>query len=183
MKNKLFDLVKDYFDYLENKKVILLDFDSTVVVGNWPYIGEILPGCIEVLRKLIDNGHKIIFYTQRESRYPITCQRLLDFYNDYPYYQQDDDEGNKRVDILEPARRLLVDNGIKYWDINRNKNWEFCTSDNGRKIFCDYIIDDHCVGMKYNTYINKYNETIKCCDWNFIDDWFVKEGLYNEKAI
>ena len=34
---KIYNLVNDYFDSLEGKKVILLDFDGTVVVENWPW--------------------------------------------------------------------------------------------------------------------------------------------------
>ena len=180
---KIFDLVGDYFKSLEDKKVILLDYDGTMVIESWPYIGDILPGCIEVINELIKNGHKIIFYTQRNSRYLLTCQRLLDFYNEFPCYQEETQEGRECVDILTPAKQQLIENGITFWDTNRNYHWEWCTGDNGRKIFCDYIIDDHCVGMKYNVYINKYGEQVKCCDWKFIDQWFVNEGLYNKCVL
>lgn len=180
---KIYNLVKDYFDSLEGKKVILLDFDGTVVVENWPYVGKILPGCVEVLNKLLEAGHKIIFYTQRTTKFPLTSPRLEKFLEDFPYYLETDDEGKEYADIFTPARSVLIDNGIKCWDVNRNKHWEFCTADPGRKIFCDYIIDDHCVGMKYNTYTNSYGEKVNCCDWRFIDDWFVKEGLYKERVF
>ena len=47
---KIYNLVKDYFDSLEGKKVILLDFDATMVIECWPYVGQILPGCIDVAK-------------------------------------------------------------------------------------------------------------------------------------
>ena len=180
---KIYNLVKDYFDSLEGKKVILLDFDATMVIECWPYVGQILPGCIDVVNRLIENGHKIIFYTLRTHNFPITTPILEDFLKEFPMYDKVDSNGNRVADILSPAEQVLIEHNIKWWDVNRNYHWEFCTGDPGRKIFCDYIIDDHCVGMKYNTYTNKYGEKVKCCDWRFIDDWFVKEGLYKERVF
>lgn len=183
MKLSDYNGVESYFKDLNGKKTILLDFDSTCVVEEWPFVGELLPGCIKVLTKLQEEGHKLIFCTQRNLKYPFTHPRLNEFSKEYPYYKDEDENGHPYIDILTICKQLLYDNGIKFWDINRNYHWEWCTSDIGRKIFSDYIIDDHCVGMKYIIRENRYGEKVKCCDWKFIDQWLVNEGLYKECVL
>ena len=37
--------------------------------------------------------------------------------------------------------------------------------------------------MKYNIVTNKFGEQCKVCDWKFIDEWFVNEGLYKNKVL
>jgi len=37
--------------------------------------------------------------------------------------------------------------------------------------------------MKYKIVENKFGEKCKVCDWRFIDEWFVSEGLYNERIF
>ena len=47
--------------------VVLVDFDGTVVYHNWPEI-ETIPGAVEVLKELVDNGVSLILYTMRSDR-------------------------------------------------------------------------------------------------------------------
>lgn len=50
----------------ERDTFIGLDFDGTVIGHNdYPEIGEPLPHCIETLKELVANGHKIISWTMR----------------------------------------------------------------------------------------------------------------------
>jgi hypothetical protein len=51
---------------MENKLVIAIDFDGTCVYHDYPKIGGDI-GAIPVLRKLIDNGHKLILFTMRSG--------------------------------------------------------------------------------------------------------------------
>jgi hypothetical protein len=44
---------------------IYLDFDQTVNSNPYPEIGEPVPGSIETIKLLIDNGHRIILNTAR----------------------------------------------------------------------------------------------------------------------
>ena len=44
---------------------IYLDFDGTVVEHDYPEIGKLNPGALEVIKKLQDAGHTIILNTMR----------------------------------------------------------------------------------------------------------------------
>ena len=94
-------------------------------------------------------------------------------------------EAKKFLDYLKTADAMKVfeDKNIELEDVNMNIRWEGATHDNARKVFADYFIDDHSVGMKYKIVENKFGEKCKVCDWRFIDEWFVSEGLYNERVF
>ena len=77
-------------------KVIAVDFDGTCVSNNFPEIGETVPGCLEVLQKLRQKGHKLILLTIRSE------------------------------EKLKKAIEWFDKNGIKLWGINNNpqqKSW------------------------------------------------------------
>ena len=76
-------------------KIIAVDFDSTLVLDEWPYAGANVPGAFEVVRELIRNGHRIILLTQREHE---------------PY------GGN--LDVLDTALQVLEIEGIKPYAVN-----------------------------------------------------------------
>jgi hypothetical protein len=78
---------------------------------------------------------------------------------------------------------VCKEHGIEFDAYNKNPEWELMTQDNSRKVFADYFIDDHSVGMKYIIIRNSNGEMCKTCDWQFIDEWFVQEGLYKEKVL
>lgn len=46
--------------------MIAIDFDGTCVSSNYPYLGKDI-GAAPVLKKLVDNGHKLILYTMRDT--------------------------------------------------------------------------------------------------------------------
>lgn len=48
-------------------KIICVDFDGTIVEHCYPLIGAPVPKALDVLKKLIDKGHKIILYTMRSG--------------------------------------------------------------------------------------------------------------------
>lgn len=164
-----------YYKDLNGKKVICIDFDNTVCLDEWPYIGPVIPEAISVLKELQRNGHKLILFTQRSDTYPICCKELMEYSKDKRI--------SFTVDILSDAIQVFRDNGIQLDDTNQNDDWEFLTGDHSRKVFADYFIDDHNVGMKYIIVENKFGEKCKQCDWKFIDEWFVQEGLYKEKVL
>ena len=175
-----------YYNQLNNKKVICIDFDNTVCLDEWPYIGPILPGAIEVLKKLQENGHKLILYTQRSTHYPICCKELEEYIKNHEEEKSFINNGFLKIytaDILTPAINICKDNGIIFDDINQNKTWEKLTNDNSRKIFMDYLIDDHVCGTDRLNVINSNKEICKIVDWFKIDRWCLQEGLYNETAL
>lgn len=166
-----------YYNKLNGKKVICIDFDNSVCLDEWPYIGPVIEDSIKVLKELQNNGHKLILFTQRSTNYPTTCESL---YN-YSIEKHGMDMGT--VDILTPAIEVFTNHGISLYAINENCLWENYTEDNSRKVYADYFIDDHSVGMKYVIIENKFGEKCKVCDWKYIDEWFVQEGLYKNKVL
>lgn len=48
---------------------IAVDFDGTVVEHTFPTVGPDCPGAQRVLRRLAEEGHKIILYTMRSDKY------------------------------------------------------------------------------------------------------------------
>ena len=176
-----------YYDNLNGKKVIAVDFDNTVCLDEWPEIGPVFKDAIKVLKELKRNGHKLILFTQRTTSYPICCKELQEMIDKDPllkgYRSINKNQNISTVDILSDAIKVFYDNKIQLDDYNMNIIWERETHDNSRKLFADYFIDDHNVGMQYKIIVNKNGESCKACDWNFIDDWFVKEGLYRKNVL
>ena len=182
----MIDSAQRYYDKLNGGKVIAVDFDNTVCLDEWPEVGPLFEDAVKVLKELTKNGHHLILYTQRSRRYPICCPELEQFIKDYPERKIINTEFGflrNEADILTDAYKIFTDNYIKLWDCNRNFEWETISTDHSRKLFADYFIDDHNVGMQYKIIVNKNCESCKACDWNFIDDWFVKEGLYKNKVL
>ena len=48
--------------------IIAVDFDGTIHDGQWPGIGEVMPGACEAINALRAEGHYIIIWTCREGR-------------------------------------------------------------------------------------------------------------------
>ena len=48
--------------------IIGIDFDGTIVERAYPNIGAPVPGAIEAMKCLIEQGHKIILWTTRDRR-------------------------------------------------------------------------------------------------------------------
>ena len=176
-----------YYKELNGKKVICVDFDNTVCLDEWPYIGPVIKDAIKVLKELQKNGHRLILFTQRTAYYPICCKELQEMIdnNKLPIRYRDLASGYsiKTIDILSDAMKVFEYKHIELEDVNMNIRWEGSTHDDSRKVFADYYIDDHNVGMKYKIVENKFGEKCKVCDWRFIDEWFVSEGLYNERVF
>lgn len=170
-----------YYKELNGKKVICVDFDNTVCLDEWPYIGPFIPGAKEVLTKLQEAGHRLILYTQRHYFYPICCKELEIYSNseEYSIYKHDDNT----VDLLTPALSVCEYNGIVFDNINKNQEWELETKDFSRKVFMDYLIDDHVIGTERLEVTNKFGEVCKIVDWFKIDRWCINEGLYKDSVF
>lgn len=166
-----------YYKELNGSKIICVDFDNTICLDEWPWVGPLIPGAIDVLKSLVNAGHKLIIYTQRSCHYPICCQELVKYSKEL--YDVDVDS----VDLLTPAIKICNDNGVRFWDINQNTVWEYYTHDNSRKVFMDYLIDDHVVGTKRLDVTNNFGEVCHVVDWFEIDRWCLQEGLYKDSAL
>ena len=49
--------------------IIAIDFDGTCVTHEYPKIGKENEGCVDVLKELVREGHKLILYTMRSGEY------------------------------------------------------------------------------------------------------------------
>ena len=47
---------------------IAIDFDGTCVTHEYPKIGKENEGCVDVLKRLVSEGHKLILYTMRSGK-------------------------------------------------------------------------------------------------------------------
>lgn len=63
---------------------IVIDFDGTVVAHDYPRIGKDI-GAVEILRKLVENNHKLILFTMRSKE---ELQDAVDWFanNQIPLY-------------------------------------------------------------------------------------------------
>ncbi len=96
---------------------IAVDFDGTIVEDKYPDIGRELPFAIETLKKLQEEGHRLILWSVREGE---SLQEAVDF---------------------------CQERGLKFWAVNGNFVNETADAINyTRKIKADMFIDDRNLG-------------------------------------
>lgn len=97
--------------------IIAIDFDGTIVENKYPAIGELIPGAVDYIRKLYDDGHEIIIWTCR------TDKNMMD------------------------AATFLKLEGVPFHAINDNlpHNVELYGS-NSRKVYAHCYVDDKNIG-------------------------------------
>lgn len=102
-------------------------------------------GAVPVLRELVDNGHRLVLYTMRDGK------------------------------LLKDAEEWFRSNGIKLWDINRNKEQREWTS--SPKVHADVYIDDSAIGTPM-----KYEEGFRrgYVDWTAMRQMLVDYGIIAE---
>ena len=97
--------------------VISIDFDGTVVEHRYPKIGEERPKATETLRKLMEDGHKLVLWTVREGK------------------------------LLDEAVEWCRERGVEFSAINETLKAETNEhSHNTRKIKADIYVDDCNIG-------------------------------------
>lgn len=99
--------------------IIAVDFDGTIVEDAYPRIGKPQMFAFETLKKLQEEGHRLILWTYR-------C-------------------GDK----LDEAVKFCEDNGIRFYAVNKSFPEEEYTNDISRKINADIFIDDRNIGGFY----------------------------------
>jgi len=100
-----------------NKRLVLgIDFDGTIVEEAFPEIGAIKPKTVQLMKDAIKNGHLVIIWTARSGL------------------------------ALKKAKWFLDLNDIPYHYINENPEDPYALrGEQGRKIFCDFYLDDRAV--------------------------------------
>lgn len=99
-----------------DKLIIAVDFDGTIVEDRYPGIGEPRIFAFETLKRLQQDGHRLILWTYR-------CNIRLD----------------EAVDFCK-------ENGIEFYAVNKSFPEEEFNGDVSRKIMADLFIDDRNIG-------------------------------------
>lgn len=96
--------------------IIAIDFDGTIVEDAYPKIGKPMLFAFETLKKLQQDGHRLILWTYRN--------------------------GNK----LEEAVSYCKNNGVIFYAVNKSFPEEQFNTSMSRKIHADLFIDDRNIG-------------------------------------
>lgn len=95
---------------------IAVDFDGTIVEDEYPRIGRPIIFAFETLKKLQNEGHRLILWTYRKGR------------------------------ALEEAVKFCEGKGIVFYAVNKSFPEEEFDSSYSRKIHADIFIDDRNIG-------------------------------------
>ncbi|MCL6294210.1 BT0820 family HAD-type phosphatase [Jejuia spongiicola] len=96
--------------------IIAVDFDGTIVEDAYPKIGKPMLFAFETLKKLQEEGHRLILWTYRS--------------------------GEK----LNEAVNFCEENGIAFYSVNSSFAEEEYSKNISRKIHADLFIDDRNIG-------------------------------------
>ncbi|MHA7943066.1 BT0820 family HAD-type phosphatase [Formosa sp. 3Alg 14/1] len=100
----------------QDKLILAIDFDGTVVEDAYPKIGKPKTFAFETLKRLQKDGHRLILWTYR-------CGRPL-----------------------EEAVAFCKENGIEFYAVNSSFPEEKYEESKSRKINADIFIDDRNIG-------------------------------------
>ena len=101
---------------ITNTHTIAVDFDGTIVEDEYPKIGKENLFAFETLKKLQENGHRLILWTYRHGK------------------------------SLTEAVEFCKENGIVFYAVNKSFPEEEFDPTYSRKINADYFIDDRNIG-------------------------------------
>ena len=99
-----------------DKLIIAIDFDGTIVEDEYPGIGKPRIFVFETLKKLQENGHRLILWTYRSGI------------------------------RLNEAVAFCTKNGIEFYAVNKSFEEEQFDYSKSRKIYADLFIDDRNIG-------------------------------------
>lgn len=106
---------------MNDRFIIAVDFDGTIVRHRFPHIGEPVPGAIEWLRNFQALGASLILWTMR-------CR-----------------EGSMG-DVLTPAVAYCAHQGIHFWGVNENPQQRDSRWSTSAKVYAHAYIDDAAAG-------------------------------------
>lgn len=101
---------------LYNRLTIAIDFDGTIVEDDYPNVGKPRIFAFETLKKLQEDGHRLILWTYRSGL------------------------------RLEEAVEFCESNDIKFYAVNKSFPEEQFDYTKSRKIHADLFIDDRNIG-------------------------------------
>lgn len=147
---------------IQNKRkniTIGIDFDGSCVTHDFPEVGKDI-GAVPVLKRLVENGHKLILFTMR-------CDRLL------PGDTGDDKIQDKVGLFLTDAVNWFKENEIPLYGIQENPTQKRWTT--SPKAYAELYIDDAALGCPL---INDSNMSHKpFVDWNAVEKLLEKDNI------
>lgn len=97
--------------------LIAVDFDGTIVEHKYPQIGREIPFAVDTLKRLIQDGHRLILWTIRHGE---TLQEAVDW---------------------------CKERGLEFWSVNSDyAEQDIKAEERSPKVKCDMYIDDRNVG-------------------------------------
>ena len=145
---------------MTNKGItIAIDFDGTCVTHEFPRVGKDI-GAVPVLKKLTDNGHKLILFTMRSNR---TDNKPTG----------DNNIQNVTGQFLDDAVNWFKQNDIPLYGIQTNPTQTQWTT--SPKAYAQLYIDDAALGCPI-----KYDQTLSrnvFVDWRKLKKLLTKKGL------
>lgn len=135
--------------------IIAIDFDGTCVTHAYPIVGEEI-GAVPVLKKLIENGHKLILFTMRSDKKGLS-----------PVTQKIEDGG------LTDAVNWFKRNDIPLYGIQSNPGQKYWTD--SPKCYADMYIDDAAFGCPTKT--DKTISNKPFVDWEIVEKILIDMGL------
>ena len=137
---------------------ICIDFDGTCVTHEFPKIGKDI-GAVPVLKKLVEDGHKLILFTMRSDIKEVFSE----------------DEAIHKVsgNYLTDAVNWFKGNGIELYGINENPNQKTWTL--SPKAYGQLYIDDAALGCPL-IYDSKISDS-PFIDWVKVEEWLISVGI------
>lgn len=142
---------------------ILLDFDGTVVEHAYPAIGRCNFGCVEVIKKLQDAGHKVILNTMRCEFKDDSLKKALEWFDKAYMFLKDRDLAHSGNFDLQPITHTQFKHNPGVWD------WEYFL---GTGVV---VIDDMTRGVPLKPAAMTKGMMV---DWDEVDKQLRANGLY-----
>jgi hypothetical protein len=140
---------------MNDRFIIGVDFDGTIVKHRFPQIGEPVPGAIEWLRRFQQVGASLILWTMR-------CR-----------------EGSMG-DVLTPAVAYCASQGIHFWGVNENPQQRESQWSTSPKVYAHAYVDDAAAGTPL---LRDPGNILPYVDWSLVGphvldvlEWLTKAG-------
>lgn len=137
---------------------ICIDFDGTCVSHEFPNIGKDI-GAIPVLKRLVENKHKLILFTMRSNMKDVKS-------GDYNIHSQSGD-------YLDDAVEWFKTNNIPLYGINVNPSQTTWTK--SPKAYGQLYIDDAALGAPLKFDINISERPF--IDWEKVNEMLITENI------
>ena len=137
---------------------ICIDFDGTCVSHEFPNIGKDI-GAIPVLKRLVENKHKLILFTMRSNMKDVKS-------GDYNIHSQSGD-------YLDDAVEWFKSNNIPLYGINVNPSQTTWTK--SPKAYGQLYIDDAALGAPLKFDINISERPF--IDWEKVNEMLITENI------